>query len=160
MERRRCWAAFAALVLLAGCGSDAETAGPGLPAPPSVEARFVPGRSVNIITVTASDPLALRSADLIGPGGVAVPASSIETGRAPAEPVAPGVDAFPPIPGMSVPTARVDTVLSTALIQLPEPVLYVHDWRQYRIRLRFANPGGQSREVMLPAPAPPPNEGG
>jgi hypothetical protein len=131
-----------------------------MPAPSYVEARFVPGRSVNIITVSASDPLALRSAELVGPGGVDVPASAIETGRAPAEPIAPGAGVFPPTPGMSVPAARVDTVLSTAFIPLPEPVLYVHDWRDYRIRLRFANPGGESREVVLRAPAPPPNEGG
>jgi hypothetical protein len=152
-------AALAALVL-AGCGEGIAPELAGVPTPEGVEARFVPGRSVNIIAVTATDPLALRSAVLTGPGGIAVPAYSIDADRARDEAFGPAAGAFPPTPGLSLPQARLAAIRSTALIELPEPVLYAHDWRQYRIELRFANPGGEARDLVLPAPAPPANLGG
>ena len=48
---------------------------------------------------------------------------------------------------------RLLAIVSNATIQLPDPVAYRRDWRQYRIRLRFGDPPQvETREIAAPAP--------
>jgi hypothetical protein len=144
----------AALLLLSGCGSMAPTAAPP---PDGITARFVPGGPVNVITVTAADPLPLRSAELVGPQGLTEPAYSIDVTANPTDVSTPGAGAFAAAPGLPLTVTRTETILSTALLRLPDPVYYVNTWREWRIRLHLGSATG-GRDVTLAAPAPPPNE--
>lgn len=141
------------LLMLAGCGG----APSGTTAPYGITARFVPGGPVDVITVTVDDPLPLRRAVLVGPGGLTVPAYSLDVTPRPTEVSTPAGGAFPTTPGLARTVTRNDTILSTALLRLPDPVHYVHTWQEWRIRLHLGSAEG-GRDVTLAAPKPPPNE--
>ena len=48
------------------------------------------------------------------------------------------------------------TVVSTASLPLPDPVDYRREWRDYRIRLDFGIPPGETETREVAAPEPPP----
>ncbi|MDB5406418.1 MAG: hypothetical protein JWL84_1330 [Rhodospirillales bacterium] len=84
-QRRRVIAgvALSGALALAACsfaGDEPPAAGQ---APDTVVARFAPGGEVSVIEVSVDDPRPLRRAELVGPGGVIVPADSIDAGSAP-----------------------------------------------------------------------------
>jgi hypothetical protein len=79
---------FAGVVLsgalaLAACGLAGDEPQSSGQAPDTVVARIVPGGEVSVIEVSVNDRRPLRSAELVGPGGVIVPADSIDAGSAP-----------------------------------------------------------------------------
>ena len=45
---------------------------------------------------------------------------------------------------------------STALIRLPDPVVYAKEWRFFHIDVVLGDPGAGGIEVTLPAPPSPP----
>jgi hypothetical protein len=141
------------LLTLAGCG-----AAPSGPATPyGITARFVPGGLVDVITVTVDDPMPLRSAVLVGPGGATTPAYSLDVTPNPTDVTTRAGDAFVAARGMPLTVVQTVTIRSTALLRLPDPTLYVHTWREWRIHLHLGSAEG-GRDVTLPAPKPPPNE--
>lgn len=137
-------------LLLAGCGGG-DTAG----APPveSVVARF--GALSDVIEVTATDRLPLRSAVLVAPGGERVPAYSLDVTASPLEAPSLGEAALMATPGAPRRVTRVGIMASTALIRLPDANRYAKTWQGSRIELRFGDPGSGERTVTLEAPKPP-----
>jgi hypothetical protein len=144
--------ALAALLLLAGCGGVEEN---GL-TPGTLAARFVPGGLADVIVVTSVDRLPLRAAALVTPDGERVPAYSIDVDPHPATARVPGEATLLSAPGAPRQSAWINTMASTALIRLPDPVQYAKNWRRARIELRLGDPGSGEREVTLAAPPSPP----
>lgn len=159
-----------AVLLLAACGG-----GGVAPLPTDqVRASFPPGGIVDQIVVDAIDRLPLRAAALVAPDGSATPALSITANPAPTRtysaqsPNNPyaganfgvaniGSNAL--APGIVGAASQTETtllaVVSTAEIQLPDPLAYRRNWRKYRIRLRFGDPPQvETREIAAPAPPP------
>jgi hypothetical protein len=141
--------------LLAGCAALAGVSSEGPPLP-GAEAHFASGRSVDVIEVTVTDPLALRRAELVGPDGTREPAYSIDANPSPSSVTPLGGGPFPREPGMPLVVSQLDSTVSNALIRLPDPWLYARDWRNSRIELHLGDPGGMQRDMTLPAPPPPP----
>ncbi len=158
------------LLWLTACGG----AGPG-PAPGDlVQARFLAGGVADQIEVSATDRLPLRSAELVAPDGHTTPALSITANPAPTEsfsqefPSGPysgsnfgvaniGSNALSPSVVGAAPNTQTKllAVVSSASIQLPDPVAYRRDWQKYRIRLHFGDaPQTETRELAAPAPPP------
>ena len=144
--------AMAALLLLAGCGGGDER---GL-TPGTIAARFVRGGLADVIVVTSVDRLPLREAVLVTPDGDRIPAYSIDVDPHPATERVPGEAALLSTPGTPRQSAWINTMASTALIRLPDPVQYAKNWRRSRIELRLGDPGGGEREETLAAPPSPP----
>ena len=163
-------AALLPLVLvLAACGS-----GPAPLPTDQVRAAFTPGGIADQITVDAVDRLPLRGADLIAPDGRATPALSVSAKPAPTQtysqalPAGPetgphfgvssiGSNAFAPgvVGAAPLTQTRLLAVVSTAAIQLPDPVAYRRGWQKYRIRLTFGDPPQtETREIAAPEPPP------
>ena len=141
-----------------------------------VQAGFPPGGVVDVIQVNAVNRLALHSAELIAPDGQATPASYLAVNPAPTatsytefphQPY-PGIGGvgsgnitvgpLPTTPNGEAPQQRVTLLrmVSTASLPLPDPVEYRRDWRNYRIRLSFGIPPGETEIQELAAPEPPP----
>jgi hypothetical protein len=160
-------------VALAACGGGYEDPIAGQQ-PYTAMARFLPGAEVTVIQVTVSDRQALRGAELIGLGGAAIEADSIDASVAASQtqPVfrqsvdnglldgaqdmslpPTGFGAFGPT---GTQTASSGQIKSTALIRLPDPASYVKDWRFCQIRLRIGDPP-QVVVLDIPAPQPPPS---
>jgi hypothetical protein len=138
------------ILVLAACGDDAGwTSAP----PESVSARFAALNDV--IVVNATDRLPLRSAVLVAPDGERVDAYSLDVSSSPVVERSPGEAVLMSNPGAPRQVTRLDTMVSTALILLPDPNGYAKVWQDSRIALVFGDPGGE-REVTLPAPKPPP----
>ncbi|MFZ3234108.1 MAG: hypothetical protein WA184_01910 [Stellaceae bacterium] len=156
------------VLLLAGCGG-------GGPAPlpnDQIRAGFPPGGIVNQIVVDATDRLALRSAELVAPDGHVTPALSITANPAPTDtfsqefPNSPyaganfgvaniGSNALSPGVVGAAPSTQTKllAIVSSASIELPDPVAYRRNWQKYRIRLRFGDPPqADTREIDAPAP--------
>jgi hypothetical protein len=144
--------AMAALLLLAGCGGGDES---GL-TPGTIAARFVRGGLTDVIVVTSVDRLPLREAALVTPDGERIPAYSIDVDPHPATAQVPGEATLLSTPGTPRQSAWINTMASTALIRLPDPVQYAKNWRRSRIELRLGDPGGGAREETLAAPPSPP----
>lgn len=160
------------LLALAACSG----AGPPAALPiDQTRAYFPAGGVTNQIEVSAVDRLALRSAELVAPDGHATAATSVSANPAPTEtisqqfPTGPnastqfavgsiGSNALSPgIVGAAPQTqSRLLAVVSTASIEVPDPVAYRRQWQQYRIRLHFGQPPGEIETREIPAPAPPP----
>jgi hypothetical protein len=172
-------ALFAAGLALAACAGDERQ--PAGQAPDTVVARFVPGGEVSVVEVSVSDRRPLRSAELIGPAGVIVPASSIDTNRAPLvqdQPFRPssavgvgagagfggggfgfGTGAGVPLPltGAEIPSDQTTVsgpIRSTALLRLPDPLGYRLEWQQWQVRVQIGDPPDVN-VVTLAAPQPP-----
>lgn len=145
----------AVLLWLGGCDEaffDEERV--AAPEPSAITAAFEPGGLVNVIVVTTTDRLPLRSAVLAGPDGARQPAYSLDV--VPALIRDTSISADPVLGTRGVPsTTRVNIMRSTALIQLPDPVHYANTWRRWRIELRLGDPAAGERDVTLAAPAPP-----
>jgi hypothetical protein len=160
-----------ALFLLAGCAS---SGGVAEGTNQAVLARFPPGGAKDILQVTVTDRLQVRSAELVGPGGGAVPAYSINT-EAPR--YAPSFGGFLPSIGIGIgggsggvgggvnigfplggggngSSAPPATSVSNAYFQLPDRGLYLREWQNYRIRVELGWPP-DSRTVEIAAPPPP-----
>ena len=144
---------LAALILLGGCAGAADE---NALTPGTISARFIAGGLANVVVVNTVDRLPLREAVLVSPGGERVPAYSIDVDPRPAVAQVPGEATLLATPGMPRRSAWINTMASTALIQLPDPAQYAKDWRNARIELRFGDPGGEEGEVTLAAPAAPP----
>ena len=170
MSRRRSLPSILLFTLLAACG-DA-----GLAPVPSdqVRASFPPGGVVDVIEVDTVNHLPLRSAGLIAPDGQVTQASYLTVNPSPratsylALPTSPyaatatGVGnltaGLTPTVNTGSPQQQVtlQTVVSTASLPLPDPVDYRREWRDYRIRLDFGIPPGETETREVPAPEPPP----
>jgi hypothetical protein len=158
---------FPILLMLAACS------GPGPAASPAerTEARFLEHGVADRIEIQALNRLPLRTATLIGPGGmearaddiVVAPAASLGErkllGSAPLSGGRFGVAAIPPSPAAlgGAPQASVEVLLmlSTGSLTLPDRVAYRRDWRRYRIKLRFGDPPGAVERQGIAAPRPP-----
>jgi hypothetical protein len=75
--------ALSGALVLAACSLAGDEPRSSGQAPDTVVARFAPGGEVSVIEVSVDDRRPLRSAELVGPGGVIVPADSIDAGSAP-----------------------------------------------------------------------------
>jgi len=157
-------------LLLTACGGE----GPAPLPNDQVQASFPQGGVANQIEVSAVDRLPVRGAELVAPDGRVTPALSIAANPAPTEsfsqefPNAPysgsnfgvagiGSNALSPgVVGAAPNTqTRLLAVVSSASIQLPDPLAYRRDWQKYRIRLRFGDPPQvETREIAAPAPPP------
>jgi len=148
----------------------------GLPALPGdqIQAGFPPGGVVDVIQINAINRLPLRTAELIAPDGQATPASYLTVNPSPS---VTSYQQFPsrPYPGSgfdvgaitaAAPTAPLTgaapqqrvtflKMVARASIPLPDPVEYRRDWQNYRIRLSFGNPPGETEIQELAAPEPP-----
>jgi hypothetical protein len=170
MSRRRRVLSILSFVLLAACGEG------GLAPVPSdqVHAWFPPGGVVDVIEVDTVNHLPLRSAELIAPDGQLTPAAYLAVNPSPSATsylalatspyaaTAIGVGnlaaGLTPTVSTGAPQQQVtiQTVISTASLPLPDPVDYRREWRNYRIRLDFGIPPGETETRELPAPEPPP----
>jgi hypothetical protein len=136
---------------------------------------FPPRGLVDTIEIAAVERLPLRSAELIAPDGTATPASylnvadspSFATGqsdlgntwRGPIDQSSqfPGLNAQNPQAGAAVfGDQQLLSMVSSAEIPLPDPVVYRREWQRYRIRLTFGTPPSPLESQQIPAPAPPP----
>ena len=161
-----------ALAPIAGCdGGAAPPSGPTA----EVHVGFAPRGLVDTITVAAVERLPLRAAELLSPDGTTTPASHIDVTDQPRQTIgqyaagdalsavlAPGGTGAPmlmPDPVASAATLsqqQLLAIVSTADLPLPDPVAYRRDWTQYRIRLGFGTPPGETETREIPAPEPPP----
>ena len=154
----RHWArwAVAVLLLLGGCGDEFFGGEPVAgPQPGTITAAFQPGGLANVIVVTATDRVPLRSAVLVGPEGERQPAYSIDVAPNLVRSTSITADPVLQTRGGLPSTTRIDIMRSTALIQLPDPVRYANTWRRCRVELRLGDPGAGEHDAMLAAPAPP-----
>jgi hypothetical protein len=170
---RRLLLILPSLVALAAC-TDAPPPGAEIPEQ-GVTASFPPGAVVNVIRVDARETEPLRAAELVAPDGSTTPANWLDvdpnprrlTGQdAVADPWRSsgfGTNGINPLPTAPPNSANSESQLllmvSTADIQLPDPVVYRQDWEKYKIRLSFAA-GNQLDVREIPAPAPPPGATG
>jgi hypothetical protein len=156
-----------------GNGDDGSTG----PAPGNIAARFMPGDARDVIQVTVSDRYAVRGAELVGPNGLAQPAYSINTERAPTYGssgpgfgygtsfgfgVGGGSRGFGTGIGIGIPlfgtpsyTATSDQTVSNVFIRLPDAPDYQRNGSAYTIRLQMGDPP-DLRFVTIAAPPPPP----
>ena len=169
MSRRRSILSILWFILLAACGDS----GPAPVPSDQIRASFPPGGVVDVIEIDTVNHLPLRSAALIAPDGEVTEASYLAVNPSPsatsylATPTSPyaataiGVGnltaARTPTVSTGSPQQQVtlQTVVSTASLPLPDPVDYRREWRNYRIRLDFGIPPGQTETREMPAPEPP-----
>jgi len=142
--------AIAAMLLVGACAGATEEKAL---TPGTMTARFVTGGLANVIVVDTVDRLPLRQAVLVSPDGERVPAYSIDVDPRPATAQIPGEATLLATPGAPRRSAWINTMASTALILLPDPVQYAKNWRNSRIELKFGDPGGELSEATLAAPA-------
>jgi hypothetical protein len=168
-----------ALTACADQGAAPNAAGQG---PDTAVARFVGHDEVTVVQVTVSDYRPMRSAELLGPGGVVIRAYSIDTNRAVAaeQPLfrpplgagggfvagfgggggsfSTGLGIALPLGGnYAAPGSQVAVsgqVQSTALIRLDDPQDYRRTWRDWKLRVQLGDPPNAGF-VFLPAPQPP-----
>ncbi len=145
---------FAATMLLAlaGCGGWQKPA--ALPAPGTVNVRFVPGGDVDTIEVTVYDRLPLNSVDLVLPSGF-IEAEEIETDKAPATITSPTTPFAVNTPGFVQRTTQSNETLSTAQIRIPDRNIYRQEWQEGSIRVQLGRSGASQRVMILAAPRPP-----
>jgi hypothetical protein len=145
------------LLLLAACGAspsgDGETAAAG---PGDLRAYFQQGGLANVIVVHAANWRPLRSAALVTSDGERVPAYAIDVESSPTEqnPLMQRLESM--APGQPRPVTRVNLMVSTALIRLPDPVRYAREWRGWHVEAVLGDPGAGRETVTLPAPPSPP----
>jgi len=157
--------------LLAACADSSLPALTG----DQIQAGFPPGGVVDVIQINAINRLPLRTAELIAPDGQPTTASYLTVNPSPNVtsyqqfPNRPypesdfgvssvtGVVPTAPLTG-SAPQQRVTflKMVANASIPLPDPVEYRRDWRNYRIRLTFGTPPGETETEEVAAPEPPP----
>jgi hypothetical protein len=140
-----------ALLLLAGCAGDDSGNNP----PESVTAGFERGGLSDVIVVSATDRLPLRSAVLVGPGDERLQAYSLDVSSSPIQPMSLGEAQLMLTPGMPHQATRLGAMVSRALIRPADPSQYAANWHAEHIELHFGDPGGDERSVTLPAPQPP-----
>ena len=162
---------------LAACAGDRDLG----QAPDTAVARFVKGGEVTVIQVTVSDVRPVRAVELDGPGGVVVPAYSIDANRAfaaraPTSQPSLGVSGSggfgggnsdfggglgvtmpfvgaAAIPGpVAVSSGQIQT---TALIRLPDPQDYRQNWHYWTVQIQLGDPP-DVKFITFAAPAPPP----
>jgi len=141
------------VALLAGC-----TAGSAQETPlelDTITVRFVPGGLVNVIVVTTIDRLPLRSAMLVAPDGVRLPAYSLDVVASPIIAETPADALALATPGAVRRVTTVATMVSTALIELPDPARYAKSWPDWQVQLRLGDPDAGERSLMLDAPPSP-----
>jgi hypothetical protein len=154
--------------LLAACAGSGPTPSPN----DQIRAVFPSGGIADRIEVTAVDRLALRGAELVAPDGRVTPALSINVNPTPttgfsqgawAAPITSanygvssiGSNALTPNVVGAAPQSQTTllAMVSTASIQLPDPIAYRRDWQEYRIRLRLGDPPqNETREIAAPPP--------
>ena len=141
------------LAALSGCtaGSMAETA----LEPGTITVRFAPGGLANVIVVTTVDRQPLRSAMLVAPSGDRVPAYSLDVVASPIVAETPADLMAMTTPGAVRSVTSLATMVSTALIELPDPARYAKSWQEWRVQLRLGDHGDGERSLMLDAPPSP-----
>lgn len=140
------------LLVLAGCGGHGGGVPPGIP-PQSLTAGFKPRGLADVIVVHALDWRPLRRADLVAPDGTHTPAYSLNVIPSPVDR---GSLMQQITPGSPRPVTQTGIMDSTALIRLPDPVVYAKEWRFFHIDVVLGDPGAGGIEVTLPAPPSPP----
>ncbi len=138
-------------LLLGACGGDEGAGGPPVE---SVSARFE--ALSDVIVVSARDRLPLRSAVLVAPDGERVPAYSLDVAASPVVDPSFGEQLLMVTPGAPRAVTRLNMMIATALIRLPDANRYAKTWQDSRIELQFGDPGSGERMVTLKAPKPPP----
>jgi hypothetical protein len=162
---------------LAACAGDRDLG----QAPDTAVARFVKGGEVTVIQVTVSDVRPVRAVELDGPGGVVVPAYSIDANRAfaargPTFQPSLGVSGgggfgggnsdfgggfgvtMPFVGAAAVPgsiAVSSGQIQTTALIRLPDPQDYRQNWRYWTVQIQLGDPP-DVKFITFAAPAPPP----
>ena len=148
------------LLLVAACAGGEPGAAPATSEVPdtlgTISADFQPGGLANVVVVRAVDRLPMRSAVLVGPGDQSIPAYSLDVTPSPAAVPQPGLQVLMNTPGAPQSVTQTNTMLSVALIELPNPVAYSRSWRDWRVLVRLGDPGA-GREMTLAAPPPPPS---
>lgn len=141
------------VALVAGCaaGSAPET----VVEPDTISVRFAPGGLANVVVVTTIDRLPLRSAMLVAPDGERVLAYSLDVFASPVIAETPADALALTIPGAYRRVTSVETMISIALIELPDPARYAKTWQGWRVQLRLGDPDAGQRSLMLAAPASP-----
>jgi len=159
------------ILFLSACGG----AGPAPVPDNQIRADFPPGGVANQIEVSAIDRLPLHGAELVAPNGHATPALSVASNPAPTDTFSSefasgkgngpgfgvssiGSNALTPniVGAAPVTQTKLLAIVSTASIQLPDPVAYRRDWQNYRIRLELGTPPDvETREIAAPPPPPP-----
>jgi len=146
------------LLLVAGCSGRGDAAAePAAVAagPETVTAGFDPGGLANVIVVRTTDRRPLRSATLVSPDGERVPAYSLDVHASPIE-LTPLQQLQLRSQGSARSVTRLDAMLSTALIRLPDPVRYAREWQSWHIEGVLGDPGAGRAAFTLPAPRSPP----
>jgi hypothetical protein len=182
LSRQARAAMLVASLVLAACSAAGDEPRAAVQAPDTVVARFAAGGEVSVVEVSVDDRRPLRSAELVGPGGVIVAASSIDSNRASLaadQPFRPsgtvgggggfalgggggfgfGTGAGVPVPltgaeGPNSQAAVSGQIRSTALLRLPDPLGYRLEWQQWQVRVQIGDPPDVNY-VTLPAPQPP-----
>jgi hypothetical protein len=120
----------------------------------SITARFDPGGLSDVIVVAAIDWRPLRSAVLTGPDGARVPAYSLDVEASP-------VDAGPPAAAILLVTSgwprtltRLNAMVSTALIRLPDPDRYARSWQNWHVEIVLGDADAGREALTLAAPLP------
>lgn len=141
------------LLLIAGCAGDDSDASAA--APYGVTARFEPGGLADVIVVSAVDWRPMRRAELVDPDGERVPAYSLDVVASPWSAGSPGVESLMSTPGAVRVVTQAKVMRSTALIRLPNPMLYARSWRDSHIEVVLGDPDAGEETLTLPAPPPP-----
>jgi hypothetical protein len=141
----------AALLLLCACG-EGTAPPPGEPPAPRLAAEF--GALTDVIVVTAIDRQPLTGATLVDPDGMSTPAYSLDVSSSPVLAPSPAEQALREAPGPHPTVTRLDAMVATALIRVPDPARYGKTWRDWRVVLELGDPAKDGRDVTLPAPAP------
>lgn len=142
---------LAVLLLLASCG---DGDGGSATATFGVSARFDPSGLADVIVVSAVDWRPLRSAVLVGGEGERVPAYSLDVTASPVQSDAPAIDMLMNTPGASRRVTRLDAMVSSALIRLPDPDRYRKTWQSWRVEIVLGDAGSGAEALVLAAPAP------
>jgi hypothetical protein len=139
-------------LLVLPCCSDLEleVGGPAF----GITARIDPGGLSDVIVVSSTDWRPLRRAVLIASDGVRVPAYSLDVEASPIQTGPPAAAILLVTPGWPRSETRLNAMVSTALIRLPDPDRYAKGWQTWRVEIVLGD-ADAGREVMILA-APPP----
>ncbi|HLJ64888.1 MAG TPA: hypothetical protein VKT70_12320 [Stellaceae bacterium] len=119
----------------------------------TIDVRFVPGGPQDVITVRVVGDRPLRHAVLHAPNDTVVGAYSLLADPGPVVRQGPG-GAVAPAPGLVQSTVQVNSIVSNALLRLPDPVYYDHSWLNWRLELEIGDPGSGAQKIIVPAPKP------
>jgi hypothetical protein len=119
-----------------------------------ITARIDPGGLSDVIVVAAIDWRPLRSAVLTGPDGARVPAYSLEVEASPIDSGPPAAAILLVTPGWPRSVTRLNAMVYTALIRLPDPDRYAKSWQNWRVDVVLGDADAGREALTLAAPPP------